>query len=71
MPPFTLGPTEGDKVAVLSNLAADETVVVEGTDRLREGRQVDIAQKDGLAMLADPNVQTKPEGKSRKKEKRP
>jgi len=68
---ITLGPTEGDKVAVLSNLAADETVVVDGVDKLHEGSQVDIAQKNGLAVAADPNIQAKPEGKSRKKDKRP
>ncbi|WP_027148695.1 MdtA/MuxA family multidrug efflux RND transporter periplasmic adaptor subunit [Methylobacter tundripaludum] len=68
---ITLGPTEGDKVAVLSNLAADETVVVEGVDKLHEGSQVDIAQKNGLAVAADPNIRAKPEGKSRKKDKRP
>jgi multidrug efflux system membrane fusion protein len=68
---ITLGPTEGDKVAVLSDLAAGEAVVVEGVDRLREGSQVDIAQKDGLAVAADPNVQAKSEGKSRKKDRRP
>ncbi|MGZ8181171.1 MAG: MdtA/MuxA family multidrug efflux RND transporter periplasmic adaptor subunit [Methylobacter sp.] len=67
----TLGPVEADKVVVLSNLAANETVVVEGVDRLREGSQVDIAQKDGLAVAADPNVQAKPEGKARKKDRRP
>lgn len=67
----TLGPTEGDKVALLSNLAADETVVVEGVDRLRDGSRVDIAQKDGLAVAADPNAQAKPEGKSGKKDRRP
>lgn len=67
----TLGPTEGDKVAVLSNLAADETVVVQGVDRLRDGSQVDVAQKDGIAVAADPNAQPKSEGKSRKKDKRP
>jgi multidrug efflux system membrane fusion protein len=67
----TLGPTEGDKVAVLGNLNAGETVVVEGTDRLREGSQVDIAEKDGLAMAADPEIQAKSEGKSRKKDRRP
>lgn len=67
----TLGPTEGDKVAVLSDLAANETVVVEGTDRLREGGLVDIAEKDGLAMAADPAIQAKSEGKSRKKDRRP
>ncbi|TAK64940.1 MdtA/MuxA family multidrug efflux RND transporter periplasmic adaptor subunit [Methylobacter sp.] len=67
----TLGPTEADKVAVLSDLAAGETVVVEGTDRLREGSQVDIAQKDGLAVAADPNIKTNFEDKSRKKNRRP
>jgi len=56
---------------VLSGLAAGEAVVVEGVDRLREGSQVDVAQKDGLAVAADPNVQAKPEGKSRNKERRP
>ncbi|WP_333874029.1 MdtA/MuxA family multidrug efflux RND transporter periplasmic adaptor subunit [Methylobacter sp.] len=68
---ITLGPTDGDKVAVLSNLAANETVVVEGIDRLHEGSQVDIAQKDGLAVAADTNALVKPEGKSRKKDRRP
>lgn len=68
---ITEGPSEADKVAVLGNLAAGETVVVEGVDRLHEGSQVDIAQKDGLAVAADPNMQAKPDGKSRKKDKRP
>ncbi len=67
----TLGPTEGDKVAVLGNLAANETVVVEGTDRLREGGRVDIAQKDGQAVAADPGAEAKPDGKPGKKERRP
>lgn len=66
----TLGPTEADKVVVLSNLAVNETVVVEGTDRLREGSRVDIAQKDGQAVAASPESQAKPEGKSRKKDRR-
>jgi multidrug efflux system membrane fusion protein len=67
----TLGPTEADKVVVLSNLASDETVVVEGVDRLREGSQVDIARKDGLAVAAGPEAQTKPAGKPRQKDRRP
>ena len=50
----TLGPTEADKVVVSSNLAVNETVVVEGIDRLRDGSQVDIAQKDGQAVAASP-----------------
>ena len=67
-----LGPTDGDKVVVLSNLAASETVVVEGIDRLKAGSQVDIAQKDGLAVAASPETsrQTRPEGKFRKRDRR-
>ncbi|MGZ5008529.1 MAG: MdtA/MuxA family multidrug efflux RND transporter periplasmic adaptor subunit [Methylobacter sp.] len=68
---ITQGPTEGDKVAVLSDLAANEIVVVEGIDRLHDGSQVDVAQQDGLAVAADPNMQVKPDGKQRKKERRP
>ena len=38
----TLGPTDGDKVQVASGLAVGETVVVDGTDRLRDGARVSI-----------------------------
>jgi multidrug efflux system membrane fusion protein len=68
---ITLGPTEADKAVVLSDLAANETVVVEGIDRLREGGQVDIARKDGQAVAASPESQVKSESKSRKKDRRP
>jgi multidrug efflux system membrane fusion protein len=54
---------------VQSNLAANETVVVEGIDRLRDGGRVDIAQKDGQAVAASLDAETKPEGKSRKKDR--
>lgn len=70
----TLGPTDDDKVVVSSSLAANETVVVEGIDRLKAGSQVDIAQKDGLAVAASPETQTSPqpqsEGKFRKRDRR-
>lgn len=66
----TLGPVEADKVVVLSNLAADETVVVEGIDRLKEGGKVDIAQKDGQAVAASPETLSKPEAKFRKRDRR-
>ena len=59
-----------DKVVVLSNLAANETVVVEGTDRLHEGSQVDIAQKDGQTVAANPDTLAKPEAKFRKQDRR-
>jgi multidrug efflux system membrane fusion protein len=66
---ITLGPTDAEQVVIASNLAADEVVVVEGTDRLREGSQVDIAQKDGKAVAAVPESQPKPEGKGRKRDR--
>jgi multidrug efflux system membrane fusion protein len=65
----TLGPTEADKAVVLSDLAANETVVVEGIDRLRDGGRVDIARKDGQAVAASPDAEAKTEGKSRKKDR--
>jgi multidrug efflux system membrane fusion protein len=66
---ITLGPTEAERVVVQSNLAADEIVVVEGTDRLHEGSQVDIAQQDGKAVAAVPESQPKPESKGRKRDR--
>lgn len=61
----TLGPTEADKVVVLSNLNADETVVIEGFDRLRDGGKVDVAEKDGQAVAVSPPLsqQARPEAK--------
>jgi multidrug efflux system membrane fusion protein len=57
------GTTEDDKVAVLSNLAANEVIVLEGSDYLKAGRKVDIAQKDGQGVAASPeSLEAKPEG---------
>ena len=66
----TLGGTEGEKVAILSNLAANETVVIEGVDRLRDGSKVDVAQKDGVAVAASSDAQANSEGKFRKRDQR-
>jgi multidrug efflux system membrane fusion protein len=66
----TLGATEADKVVVQSNLSANEMVVVEGTDRLREGSRVDIAQKDGQAVAASPDTLSNPDAKLRKRDRR-
>lgn len=65
-----LGPNEAGKVAVLENLAVGETVVVEGADQLREGSRVDIAQKDGQAVAANPGVESQSDGENRKRERR-
>ncbi len=67
---ITLGPTDANQVVVQTNLAADEVVVVEGTDRLHEGSQVDIAQQDGKSVDAVPELQTKTEAKGRKRDRR-
>jgi len=38
--PVTLGITDNEHVAIISGLAADDTVVTEGGDRLREGAKI-------------------------------
>lgn len=40
--PVTLGAAEGERVAIESGLALNELVVVDGTEKLREGSKVDI-----------------------------
>ncbi|NJD07958.1 MAG: MdtA/MuxA family multidrug efflux RND transporter periplasmic adaptor subunit, partial [Methylococcaceae bacterium] len=41
-----LGPRDGERIAVLEGLAAGDQVVVEGTDRLREGSVVQVIAAD-------------------------
>ena len=43
--PVKLGPTEGERVAVESGLAAGERVVTDGMDRLREGARVELGTR--------------------------
>ena len=40
--PLKTGPTEGDRVQVLDGLAANERVVVDGVDKLRDGAPVEV-----------------------------
>lgn len=44
--PLKLGPAEGAKVAVLEGLEPGERVVVDGTDKLREGAKVEIVTRE-------------------------
>lgn len=44
--PVKLGATEGDQVAVIEGLAPGELVVVDGTDKLREGAKVALGEPD-------------------------
>lgn len=66
----TLGPTEGEQVVVMNNLAADEVVVVDGIERLKTGSKIDVAEKDGVAVAIKPDVESKLERKSANRDKR-
>jgi multidrug efflux system membrane fusion protein len=44
--PLKLGPAEGEKVAVLEGLEPGERVVVDGTDKLREGAKVELVTRE-------------------------
>ncbi|CAA9889959.1 multidrug efflux system, subunit A [Candidatus Methylobacter favarea] len=43
--PVKLGPAEGEKVAVLEGLKANELIVVDGADKLREGAKVELVAR--------------------------
>jgi membrane fusion protein, multidrug efflux system len=43
----TLGPVEGDQQAILKGLQPGDQVILEGVDRLREGRNVAVLEHDG------------------------
>jgi multidrug efflux system membrane fusion protein len=51
--PVKLGPTEGESAAIESGLSAGEIVVVDGTDKLREGAKVETAERNAAAAPAD------------------
>jgi multidrug efflux system membrane fusion protein len=48
-----LGPSDGQRIAVLSGLEPGENVVIDGTDRLRDGAKVTIAPTEPTASPAD------------------
>ncbi len=48
--PLTLGPTEGEKVAVLEGLQPNEWVVVDGADKLREGIKVKLINRESVPL---------------------
>ena len=47
MRPVSIGITEGDEVSLTTGLASGELVVVEGSERLREGSRVEFRGKNG------------------------
>lgn len=51
---LTLGPASGGRTVVTKGLAAGEPVVLEGLDRLEDGRAVNIVQQAGQVPAASP-----------------
>jgi multidrug efflux system membrane fusion protein len=64
----TAGMAEGDSVSVESGLAPGELVVVEGSDRLRDGAKVEIPDRAARAAPGEGKAAGKGEGKRRRKE---
>ena len=59
--PVVTGVDDGNRVIIESGLQAGDTVVVEGTDRLRDGSDVEIVQPDaGAAAPGKPDAAAKP-----------
>jgi len=62
--PLTLGPTEGEKVAVLKGLQPNEQVVVDGADKLRENMKVKLITREPASssnVVSLPNKEIKQE----------
>jgi len=66
----TLGPVEGENVAVTAGLAPGEWVVVVGGDKLREGTKVETVTGDGTAGAPAQGGKRPREGAGARKEKR-
>ena len=67
--PLTLGPVDGEKVAVLEGLQPDEQVVVDGADKLRDGMKVKLITHDAApaAGVAAPlPAKESPQGRHRR-----
>lgn len=69
--PVKLGPAQGERVAIENGLAPGDKVVVDGTDKLREGarveaieRNADAAPEAGAAKGARPAAPASPSGGS-------
>lgn len=55
--PIELTAIEGENAVVESGVAAGELVVIDGTDRLREGAKVELIERGGAARAAGPATQ--------------
>jgi len=64
----SVGIVEGENVSVESGLAPGEMMVVEGSDRLRDGAKVEIPDRSTRAAPGEGKTPAKVEGKRRRKE---
>jgi multidrug efflux system membrane fusion protein len=62
--PVTLGPSDGDRVAVQKGLEVGEKVVVDGADKLKEGAKITLPQEKAATVPVPETDQ--PKGKHRK-----
>jgi membrane fusion protein, multidrug efflux system len=62
----TLGPSDGQNTVIASGLAAGDTVVIDGTDRLSDGAKIKVApataQQVSRAAEAPPSAKKKTDG---------
>jgi membrane fusion protein, multidrug efflux system len=63
----TLGPSDGKNTAILSGLAAGDTVVTDGTDRLSDGAKISIAPASAATPAAPSTPGLQSPGKRTKK----
>ena len=63
----SVGTAEGDSVSVESGLAPGERVVVEGSDRLRDGAKVEIPDATRRAVPGEGKAPAKAGGERRRK----
>jgi multidrug efflux system membrane fusion protein len=66
-----LGPSDGQRIAILSGLEPGESVVTDGADRLRDGAKVTMASPQPAASATEPppqpRVQGQKEGSARRR----
>ena len=60
--PVKLGPAQGEVTAIASGLALGAHVVVDGTDKLREGAKVDVITRDAQAVAPAAGARRGPRG---------
>lgn len=56
-----VGAAQGEDLSITAGLSSDELVVVDGTERLREGSQVEIRNRDDRQPAAPPSESGAPQ----------